>query len=223
MTGRVPKMASPRRWVPPTWLAAVADGRQLTCRMEAVALSKPFEPQAGVPRHELCYGDADMAYPRRRFSGMFAAALAGTILVAGCVSHQPKAIGIRAIRIDDRGISIPVPPPSLHLQPRQSARIEGRVEFKQLAAGSEPLGGTIELLELTHGARATVPMGTVEVTAPGSAMSSFTVESLVIDHTDNCLEVWMVAEDGSTTEPVYYHTEILPDDQSVTTVEGCVD
>ena len=47
------------------------------------------------------------------------------------------------------------------------------------------------------------------------------VEGLTIDHTRNCLEVWLAADDGSTSDVRRFHTAIEPDDTTVRVEPGC--
>ena len=146
-----------------------------------------------------------------------APALARTALLAlslvygtGCNSHlitNPDA----GPQIGDRGISVPVPPPSLKLMPVQLVDIEGDLG----AMDVEP--GTRVFLQETQGGLD----GRVDTPEDDG---SFFFEGVEIDLTDNCIDVWSEDADGNSSVHSFYRASIDVDDQSVLTVQlfyGC--
>lgn len=129
-------------------------------------------------------------------------------VLTACVAHEPRAAFRRGVFVDDRGISVPLPPPSLADQPNQDVDVEGTVP------GEDPLApGTILHIEDLEGDASTQ----VEVDIDGEA---FRIEGLPIDLTANCLELWLEAADGRESARVQLHAEIVGDDE-IETVLGC--
>lgn len=141
-------------------------------------------------------------------SALFALILA---FGAGCNSH-PLTNHAAGPQIDENGISVPVPPPSLTAEPVQRVDVEG-----QLRPGAVGAGTRVFLFET----RLALEDG--KVTTPEDD-GSFFFEGLLIDLTDNCLEVW--SEDAKARASVrsFYRASIGEDDQSVVTQQlfnGC--
>ncbi len=98
------------------------------------------------------------------------------------------------------GISIPVPPPSLKLAPKQSVDVDGALEEQEL-------GVTIYLYE--H-----VSESGYFVAAEDDGM--FQIPSVDLDLTDNCIEVYaQSSDDADPSIGVFYRATIAADDQSV--------
>ena len=128
--------------------------------------------------------------------------------MASCATHEARPAFRRGILIDDRGISVPLPPPSLVDEPAQEVDVEGTVP------GEDTLvGGTRLYLEDLDGDAAT----SVEVDA---AAATFAVRGIAIDLTANCLELWLEAPDGRESERSQVHAEVTGP-QEVRTVLGC--
>jgi hypothetical protein len=141
--------------------------------------------------------------------------LAGLLLAGACAPHEAEPAFRRTVFIDDRGISVPLPPPSLVDAPQQDVDVDAQ------ALGEDPvLAGTMAHVEDMMGD------GTAELELPEGAQH-FTIEGLPVDLTDNCLELWLVAPDGREGEHVVVHAEIVPDDddedtlESIATKSGC--
>lgn len=142
--------------------------------------------------------------------------LARTVLLlslvygTGCNSHlltSPDG----GPQIGDRGISVPVPPPSLKLAPVQRVDIEGEIG----AAAGEP-GTRVFLQETERGLDGRVDMPEDD--------GSFFFEGVELDLTDNCIEVWTEDGDGNDSVHSFFRASIDDDDQSVLTEQlfnGC--
>ena len=147
-----------------------------------------------------------------RLAAVFArsALLTSLVLGTGCNSHlltSPDA----GPQIGDRGISVPVPPPSLKLMPVQLVDIEGEIG----AMAGEP-GVRVFLQETQRG----LPGQFVFLEDDGS----FFFEGVEVDLTDNCIEVWSEDAEGQSSVRSFYRASIDVDDQSVLTEQlfnGC--
>ena len=145
-----------------------------------------------------------------------ASMLARTVLLlslvygTGCNSHlltNPDA----GPQIGDRGISVPVPPPSLKRAPVQRVDIEGEIG----AAAGEP--GTRVFLSETR-------RGTQNYFGYPEEDGSFFFEGVELDLTDNCIDVWTEDDQANTSVHSFYRASIDEDDQSVLTEQlfnGC--
>jgi hypothetical protein len=134
--------------------------------------------------------------------------LAGVVLASACAQHHAAAAFRRSVFIGDRGISVPLPPPSFVDASEQDVDVEGEV------VGDDPvLAGTLVHVEDLHGDG----VGEVELAA---GATSFTIEGVGIDLTANCLELWLVAPDGREGDRVLVHAEIVGP-QEIETVLGC--
>lgn len=126
---------------------------------------------------------------------------------AACAVHEPRPAFRARVFIGDRGISVPLPPPSLTDAPQQDVEVDG-----QLMGEAEIVEGTtVHVVDNVEGGRASV---VVEANATG-----FTAE-LFVDLQDNCLELWVEAPDGRESDRALFHTEVTPDDDIVV-FEGC--
>lgn len=140
---------------------------------------------------------------------MSRAALALVALaVVACVAHEPRPAFRRGVLVDDRGISVPLPPPSLLDAPKVDVEVAGTLP------GADKLkDGTVVHLEDTEGdARASAD---VDV-----AKASFALDDITIDLTANCLELWLEAPDGRESQRTLVHAEIDGAD-AVITIAGC--
>lgn len=131
------------------------------------------------------------------------------VLGTGCNSH-PLLSPDAGPQIAKRGISVPVPPPSLKLMPVQRVDIEG-----ELGMGAVEPDTRVFLNETRRG-------------LPGQFVfpdgDSFFFEGVEVDLTNNCIEVW--TEDAAAEASVhsFYVASIDADDQSVITEQlfnGC--
>ncbi len=141
--------------------------------------------------------------------------LVALLLAGACAQHEADPAFRRTVFIGDRGISVPLPPPSLTDAPQQDVDVDAQ------ALGDDPvLAGTIAHVEDLAGG------GTAELELPADA-HQFRIEGLPVDLTDNCLEFWLVAPDGREGEPALVHAVIVPDDddedtlESIATIAGC--
>lgn len=140
---------------------------------------------------------------------MSRAALALVALaVVACATHEPRPAFRRGVLIDDRGISVPLPPPSLIDAPKVDVEVEGSLP----GADALTLGTVIHLDDIEGDARVTAD---IDVTT-----AAFAIDDVTIDLTANCLELWLEAPDGRESERTLVHAEIDGDD-GVVTVPGC--
>ncbi len=130
-----------------------------------------------------------------------------------CAVHQAYGFRAAEITIGDRGISIPVPPPSLTDEPIQDSTVEGVADFE--LGDDSSAGGlvSLRLRDTVSGAEAATPLT--------SGAMDFQLDGVRIDHSDNCLELWLEAPDGAKSDVVRYHTVIQADDQTVQVEPGC--
>jgi len=125
------------------------------------------------------------------------------VALVGCNDPVPVQAHRSAVVIGDRGISIPLPPPSVLEAPQQEVEVHGQLD------GAVPDGAEVRIVDTEGGAEASVP-------AEGGAFTA----SLEVDLSSACLEAWVIDADGSEGERRYYSTRIEPDD-SILVVEGC--
>ncbi|HET6582216.1 MAG TPA: hypothetical protein VFG69_02190 [Nannocystaceae bacterium] len=145
------------------------------------------------------------------------------MVAAACARHEAGAAFRRTVFIGDRGISVPLPPPSLIDAPKQE------VDVHADALGDDPvLAGTVAHVEDAMGE------GVDQLELAADAQQ-FVIEALPVDLTANCLELWLVAPDGRESAHALVHAEIalVPDgegdvaddddasDELVVTVPGC--
>ncbi|MCH9687920.1 MAG: hypothetical protein K0V04_41200 [Deltaproteobacteria bacterium] len=135
----------------------------------------------------------------------------GCALLAGCVQHDPTPVFRAGVFIDDRGISIPLPPPSLTDDPEQEVDIDGNIiGLDDLAAGLSAV-----VVDNVGGAEAEV------LVVEGAA--TFHLEGLAIDLTNNCLELWLQTGEGQHGEHHTYTAVIDDTGEGVVAVEGCTE
>ncbi|MBA3546956.1 MAG: hypothetical protein H0T76_10775 [Nannocystis sp.] len=152
-----------------------------------------------------------------RLASTLAPTLVRTALLAlslvygtGCNSH-PLTSPDAGPQIGDRGISVPVPPPSLKLAPVQRVDIEGEIG----ATAGEP--GTRVFLSENR-------LGTQDYNNMPEDNGSFFFTGIELDLTDNCVEVWTEDGDGNSSVHSFFRASIDEDDQSVLTEQlfnGC--
>lgn len=129
--------------------------------------------------------------------------LAFGLLAAGCNDHAPVQAHRSAVLIGDRGISIPLPPPSVLQAPEQTVEVQGELD-RFLGEGAE-----VRIVDNEGGDEASVP-------AEGTG---FTAE-LDVNLTSACLETWVIDADGIEGERRFYSTRIESDD-TIRVVPGC--
>jgi hypothetical protein len=115
-------------------------------------------------------------------------------------------------QITEKGISVPVPPPSLKAAPIQHVDIEG-----ELGSG-DPEPGTVVYLQNPYS-----DLGAFVVADPDG---TFLFEGVEVDLTQNCLEVWSEEPGpyGEMSVHSFFRAYIGDDDQSIVTVQyfdGC--
>ncbi len=130
----------------------------------------------------------------------------------GCASHEARPAFRRGVLIDDRGISVPLPPPSLVDHPKVEVAIAGSVPGEdELVSGTQ-----VHLEDLDGAARASAPVD--------DAAEAFVFEGVTIDLTANCLELWLEAPDGRESDRTHVHAAIVEVDggaPEVHAVLGC--
>ena len=129
--------------------------------------------------------------------------LALGLLAAGCNDHAPVQAHRSAVLIGDRGISIPLPPPSVLQAPQQTVEVHGDLD------GSIGEGAEVRIIDNDGGDEASVP----------AEAGHFTAE-LDLDLTSACLEAWVVNAEGAEGERRFYSTRIESDD-TILVVAGC--
>ncbi len=139
----------------------------------------------------------------------FSALLLLAVGASACGVHEAEPAFRATVLIDGRGISIPLPPPSLVDEPEQEVEVEG--EVVGLQGGGDGL--IVRITDETGGADHEVPLADGDPT--------FRVEGVQLDLTDNCLEVWLEDVDGNQGDRSAYQVVIEPDGESVSVVEGC--
>ena len=135
-----------------------------------------------------------------------ALALVGTLAFAACAQHDVRPAFRSGVFIDDRGISVPLPPPSLFEAPKQSVDVDVEVDGEDLPAGTE-----LTIVDNEGDAERTIIIDDEE---------SITLEGLEIDLTSNCLELWLTDGDRESDHALFQAT-IGEDDQTVETQQGC--
>ena len=102
-----------------------------------------------------------------------------------------------------RGISVPIPPPSLAAEPVQDVDIEGSTNLM------DPVPQTLVYLYEHRSDQGHF------VFADDAGDFKFT--EVALDLTNNCIQVWFEepGEDGKTSEDGFYQANIAEDDQSV--------
>lgn len=147
---------------------------------------------------------------RRDLSRARSAVAALVLCVAGmtssaCARHTAVSAFQVEVRIADRGIFVPLPPPSLRLKPVQNVQVQGTVE-------GEPLEDVrVRIIDTLGGGEADV--------AVRSGQREFSA-MLTMDLESNCLSVWAESEDGEQGDPLFVHAEIVGDAE-IATIEGC--
>ncbi|MBK6917135.1 MAG: hypothetical protein IPH07_07030 [Deltaproteobacteria bacterium] len=107
------------------------------------------------------------------------------MLASACATHEAGPAFRRAVLFGDRGISLPLPPPSLVDAPEQDVDLEGTVEGDDLL----PADARVHVEDLEGDASAIVTIGPDD---------RFTVEGLRIDVTRHCFEVWVASASGES-------------------------
>jgi hypothetical protein len=130
----------------------------------------------------------------------------------GCVAHPARPAFRASVWIGDRGISIPLPPPSILKAPKQKVDVEGEL------VGDEPVVGDVlaHVVDLRGDATAAVSVAAGE--------TAFLAEGLEIDLTDYCLEVWLEGEDGTEGEHALFSALVVVLEDGTEAVEvsqGC--
>ena len=131
--------------------------------------------------------------------------LAGAVVLAACARHEVRPAFRQGVFIDDRGISVPLPPPSLFEAPKQSVDIDVEVEGDELPVGTE-----LTVVDNDGDAEQTVIL---------DGELAVKLEGLEIDLTANCLELWLTDGDRESDHALF-HAEIA-DDQTIETKPGC--
>ncbi|MEM9461597.1 MAG: hypothetical protein AAGF11_45960 [Myxococcota bacterium] len=128
--------------------------------------------------------------------------------LGACAIHEAEPAFRATAFIGDRGISVPLPPPSLVSEPQQEVHVQGSVFG--LEGDGEDL--RVHMFDQVGGASAEVPL---------TADATFQAEGLSLDLTDHCLELWVEDAEGQQGEHLTYRAVIGEDDQTIAVVEGC--
>lgn len=150
-----------------------------------------------------------MTRGRSIFSSVTALALLGAL---GCVAHSARPAFRASVWIGDRGISIPLPPPSILEAPRQRVDVQGEVVAED-EIGHDLVAHVVDL----RGDAAVA----LDLAAGDTA---FVVEGVSIDLTDNCLELWLEGEGGVQSEHSLYSAAVVVDaagSEGIVVVQGC--
>ena len=184
--------------------AGAKSGRQRRCRIRAAM------PAKRLGSHVRALGTRFANLCRRetmpRFAALTALVALSTASVA-CAVHDPVPVFRSAVFVGERGISVPLPPPSLTAMPKQDVDVEGSVQ-----GDDDVRAGTVLHVVDNRGD------GDVEAELDARAQA-FQV-SLTIDVSDSCLELWLEAPDGTESMRNLFSTRIV-DDQTIEVLEGC--
>lgn len=199
-------------------------GRDPATRVARLAADRQRGLQTAGPRREpTCYNDAThergtalathrgapMRATNKRRTGTIsriALALVGTLALSACARHDVRPAFRSGVFIDGRGISVPLPPPSLFEAPKQSVDVDVEVDGEDLPGGTE-----LTIVDNEGDAERTVVL---------DDEASVTLEGLEIDLTSNCLELWLTDGDRESDHALFQAT-IGEDDQTVETQQGC--
>jgi hypothetical protein len=136
-----------------------------------------------------------------------AIALLGLLGTGACAIHEPRTVFRSGVIIHDRGISVPLPPPSLLDAPKQDVEVEGQV----IGDEAVPDGTIVHVVDSIGGG---------ETQAVLESAATHFVTEIFVDLQDNCLELWLETPDGATSQPASFHT-VIGDDETITVVQGC--
>lgn len=139
-----------------------------------------------------------------------AIALGVLLGVGACATHEVEPAFRASVLIDDRGISVPLPPPSLVDEPQQDVEVQGEV----VGLEGDASGLVVRILDNVSGS---------ELEATLDADDMFRVEGLGIDLTDNCIEAWLEDDGGAEGQHRRFEASISASGQEVEVVEvdGC--
>lgn len=139
------------------------------------------------------------------------------VLALGTACSDHPTVGFdQGPQIDRRGISVPVPPPSLTSAPKQTVDVEGDVDMSTLDPDTRVI--------LFVYSDSEDPAGYITFARDDG---SFYFEGKVqLDLTDNCIEVWteVPGKFGSQSVSSFFYAMIDADDQSILTEQffsGC--
>lgn len=129
--------------------------------------------------------------------------LLGTL--AACAVHEPVPVFRAGVFLGDRGISVPLPPPSLLDSPEQEVEVAGEVQ------SDEPLavGSVVLVLDVRSGAETSYALDEDD--------GSFAVV-LPLDLRDHCLELWVEDPEGLQSPRSQYQAIIV--DETTLQVQG---
>jgi len=127
-------------------------------------------------------------------------------LLCSCAVHPVVPAFRASLRVEQRGIFVPLPPPSLRATPEQEVVLDGTLEGELVADGSE-----VHLVDHFGEAAAVVEL------APAQRNVVFAFHTNLAD---NCLELWVVSPTGELGMSTFVHTEIRSDTE-VVIVQGC--
>lgn len=117
-----------------------------------------------------------------------------------CARYTARPAYSYRISIGDRGISVPLPPPSLRDQPKQAVDVQGQVTGDKLAQGTE-----LQLVDNRGEAKTRVPV---------DAQTGRFSLSIEVDLSDTCLELWLVTPEGDDgAQRSLFSTRITLDDE----------
>ena len=141
----------------------------------------------------------------------FARAIAATVLVgvwasAACATHEPVPAFRSAVVLDDRGISVPLPPPSLLDNPTQDVDVDGEIEGDDIVAGT-----SLRVFDMQSGEEVEVELD--------AGQATFSV-GMTVDLSENCLEFWLEGPDGGQSDRALFSAHIVSDTE-VETRPGC--
>lgn len=124
---------------------------------------------------------------------------------AGCPEHPVVPVSRVELRIQKRGIFVPLPPPSLRAQPVQQVQLEGTLEAEHIDFGT-----VVRVVDTWGEADVTVPLGENHAFAA----------TFVADLTENCLDVWAESSEGERLTAMQVRAEIVGENDVVAVV-GC--
>lgn len=150
-------------------------------------------------------GSKDLAMGTKRLlSGVVVASLA--LVLSGCVNHNPVPVFRSRIAIGDRGIFVPLPPPSFTENPVQNAILDGRVDASTVVAGTRVV---VQDLQGSADAELVLDEGQFSFEVP-----------FEVDLRDNCVDVWLETDEGLEGSHRFLRVQIVSETE-LETVLGC--
>jgi hypothetical protein len=139
-----------------------------------------------------------------------------------CAVHEARPTVLYRIGIGDRGITLPLPPPSLTGAPVQPLQVSGELAIASAdrnedADAPAPTPSAVVVYE-----RSSDRLVRAQPQAGPSGSWSFVGELPAVDLRDHCFELWIEDAAGDVISDLAYAQAVIePDDRSIRTVSAC--